>query len=594
MFKRYRWNFVYVVLIVSIIGFIIFDFTLYLSLKSFLFKQTFDEMRMKTNLSVKLLEQKNVNLLHSDFSELLDLTSQIRRIVNSRVTIIDSTGTVLIDSDVPDNEVPSMDNHIDRPEVQDAITTGWGQSYRKSDTIQRRLFYTAFPIRQDGEIVGFLRLAYYAIGFEKSMKKLLYLMVAANVIGMATLFIAAFYLGSVVTLPILKIVRTAKTIAAGNLDRSFLVNRKDEVGTLASILNKLTDKLKSQINQVSNERSKLQDILINLDIGIIVIDQEKKILNVNSEVFRILGLQGFEIEQKNLIEILGAEPLLTAIDKTLSQGKKESGEFVCERDERKSFLSYVITPFFLSGEEVNGALIQLQDISELKTLEAIRKDFVANASHELKTPLTAIIGYADTLQEGAAENPASRTKFIRKILEQAQRLEFLVQDLLMLSKIEQEEPLHLEPCPVNPMLREIVEDFKSKSRNKKIDMKVITPKNLYLQMDEEAIRVVFNNLLDNAIKYTPNNGAVHIRISDQADDKVKIEIIDTGIGIEQKYHDRIFQRFYRVDKARSRAIGGTGLGLAIVKHIIERHGSKIYVQSEEGKGSNFWFELNKA
>ncbi len=594
MFKRYRWNFVYVVLIVSIIGFIIFDLTLYLSLKSFLFQQTFDETRMKTNLAVKLLEQKNVNLLHSDFSELLDLTSQIRRIVNSRVTIIDSTGTVLIDSDVPDDEVPSMDNHIERPEVQDAITTGWGQSYRKSDTIQRHLFYTAFPIRQDGKIVGFLRLAYYAIGFEKSMKKLLYLMVAANVIGMATLFVAAFYLGSVVTLPILKIVRTAKTIAAGNLDRSFLVNRKDEVGTLASILNKLTDKLKSQINQVSNERSKLQDILINLDIGIIVIDQEKKILNVNSEVFRILGLQGFEIEQKNLIEILGAEPLLTAIDKTLSQGKKESGEFVCERDERKSFLSYVITPFFLSGEKVNGALIQLQDISELKTLEAIRKDFVANASHELKTPLTAIIGYADTLQEGAAENPTSRTKFIRKIQEQAQRLEFLVQDLLMLSKMEREEPLHLEPCPIDPMLREIVEDFKSKSRNKEIDMKFIAPENLYLQMDEEAIRVVFNNLLDNAIKYTPNKGAVHIRISEQADDNVKIEIIDTGIGIEQKYHDRIFQRFYRVDKARSRAIGGTGLGLAIVKHIIERHGSKIYVQSEEGNGSNFWFELNKA
>ena len=594
MFKKYRWNFVYVVLIVSIIGFTIFDVTLYLSLKNFLYQQTFNEMRMKTNLAVKLLEQKNVNLLPSDASELLDLTIQLRRIVNSRVTIIDSTGRVIIDSDISANKIPLMDNHINRPEVQDAIATKWGQNYRKSDTIKRRLFYTAFPIQNKGKITGFLRLAYYARDFEQSMNKLLILMVAANIIGMATLFVAAFYLGTMVTMPILKIVRTAKTIAAGDLDCSFPVNRKDEVGTLASILNKLTERLKSQIKQLSNERSKLQDILVNLDIGIIVIDQDKKILNVNSEVFRILDLNGFEIEHKNLVEILQAEPLLTAIDKTLNEGNKESGEFVCSRDERKIFLSYVITPFFISEEKINGALIQLQDISELKTLEAIRRDFVANASHELKTPLTTIIGYAETLHEGAAENPGSRTKFIRKILEQSQRLEFLVQDLLMLSKMEREEPLQLKFCQLSPMIREIVDDFNEKSMQKNIKMNVTGPENLNLKMDEEGIRVVFNNLLDNAIKYTPNNGSISIRVSEKENDKVKIEIIDTGIGIETKYHDRIFQRFYRIDKARSRAMGGTGLGLAIVKHIVERHGSNIHIHSDLCKGSNFWFELEKA
>lgn len=594
MFNKYRWNFVYVVLIVSIIGFIIFDVTLYWSLRNYLFQQTFDEMRMKTNLAVKLLEQRNDNALSSDWSEFLQITSQLRKIVNSRVTIIDSTGRVLIDSDVSDDEIPMMDNHINRPEVQDAIHSGWGQNYRKSDTINRRLFYTAFPIHYNGKITGFLRLAYYARGFEKSMEKLLILMTAANVFGLTTLFIAALYLGSLVTLPILKIVRTAKNIAGGNLNRSFQANRKDEIGTLASILNELTERLKSQISQVSNERSKLQDILINLDIGIIVIDREKKVLNMNSEVFQILGLEDYEIEQKNLTEILSAEPLLTAIDKTLKDGIKESGEFICEHDEHRNFLSYIITPFFIAEEKVNGALIQLQDISELKTLEAIRKDFVANASHELKTPLTAIIGYAETLHEGAADDPCSRIKFIRKILEQSQRLEFLIEDLLMLSKMEREEPFQLKASPLHPMLSEIVEDFKEKSRLKNIEMSVTGSDNLLLKMDEEGIRVVFNNLLDNAIKYTSEQGSIKINISESKSGKVRIEIIDTGIGIEAKYHDRIFQRFYRVDKARSRAIGGTGLGLAIVKHIIERHGSKIHVQSQEGKGSNFWFELEKA
>ncbi|MFZ5515857.1 MAG: ATP-binding protein [Candidatus Zhuqueibacterota bacterium] len=594
MFKKYRLNFVYVVLIVSTIAFVIFDITLYVSLKEYLYLQTFNEMRMKTSLAVKLLEQKRINLQPSNIHELKDLASQLEHIANSRVTIIDSTGRVLIDSDVPDEHVPLMDNHIKRPEVQDAINSGWGQSYRDSDTIRRKLFYTAFTIRNEGRIIGFLRLAYYAQKFEESLNKIIVLMIAANVFGLVTLFVGAFYLGTLVTLPILKIVRTAKTIAAGDLNRSFPTHRKDEIGTLAEILNELTERLKSQIIQVSNERSKLQDILINLDIGIIVIDLDKNILNVNSEVYRILGMNSYEIEHRNLIEILQAEPLLTAIEKSLDEGSKESGEFTCSRQERKIFISYVITPFFISEEKMNGALIQLQDITELKTLEAIRRDFVANASHELKTPLTAIIGYAETLHGGAGEDHVARTKFIWKILEQSQRLEFLVQDLLLLSKMEREEPLQLMPCPLQPMIREIVDEFREKSSLKNINISVVGRQKVILQVNEESIRVVFNNLLDNAIKYTPENGSITVRISELENSKVRIEFIDTGIGIEPKYHDRIFQRFYRVDKARSRAIGGTGLGLAIVKHIIERHGSKIHIQSQEGKGSNFWFELNKA
>jgi len=594
MFKKYRRNFVYVVLIASIIGFVIFDITLYVSLKDYLYQQTFNEMRMKTSLAVKLLEQKEILLQRSNLPELLDLASQLKQVVNSRVTIIDSTGRVLLDSDVSDERVPLMDNHLYRTEVQDAIKTGWGQSYRDSDTIKRKLFYTAFPIRQDGQLIGFLRIAYYAQKFEKSLDKIIVLMIAANIFGLVTLFVGAFYLGRLVTLPILEIVRTAKSIASGDLNRSFPTYRKDEIGTLAEILNELTERLKSQIVQVSNERSKLQDILINLDIGIIVIDLDKNILNVNSEVYRILGLSSYEIEHRNLIEILQAEPLLTAIEKTLNEGSKESGEFVCSRQERKIFISYVITPFFISEEKMNGALIQLQDISELKTLEAIRRDFVANASHELKTPLTAIIGYAETLHSGAGDDPVARTKFIWKILEQSQRLEFLVKDLLLLSKMEREEPLQLMPCPLQPMIHEIVGEFREKSSLKNITITVVGSQNVVLQANEEGIRVVFNNLLDNAIKYTPENGSITVQISELENSKVRIEVIDTGIGIEAKYHDRIFQRFYRVDKARSRAIGGTGLGLAIVKHIIERHGSKIHIQSQEGRGSNFCFELNQA
>ena len=204
MFKKYRWNVVFVVLLVSIIGFIFFDVLIYHGIKRYLFKQTFHEMQMKTHLAVKLLEQQNLQHSPDNFENLYDITYQLRDIVNSRVTIIDSTGCVLTDSDVARDSVRFMDNHINRPEIQQAIEKNWGQSYRKSDTINRRLFYTAFPIKHQNNVIGFLRLAYYAKNFEESMKQIISLIIIVNLIGLFVLFWLSLFSGSVVTFPILK------------------------------------------------------------------------------------------------------------------------------------------------------------------------------------------------------------------------------------------------------------------------------------------------------------------------------------------------------------------------------------------------------
>ncbi|MCU0644349.1 MAG: cell wall metabolism sensor histidine kinase WalK [bacterium] len=593
MFKRYRWNFVYVVILVSVLSFLIFDVILFYSIKNYLFRQTMDEMKMKTNLAVRLLDHENLSSLSENSKLLIDLTAQLKQIVNSRVTIIDSQGKVLTDSDVADGKVSQMDNHINRPEVQEALNKGWGQVYRKSDTVNRNLFYTAFPFKHGNEVIGFLRLAYYAHGFEESMNQILRLIFIANMIGLIILVLAALYLGSVVTYPILRIVNIAEKISQGDLESTFSVRRKDEVGTLAMILNQLTERLKNQIRQVSSERSKLQDILMNLDIGILVLNQDKQILNANPEISRILEIEDEKIINENILKILDSEALLKAIDNTLKTGFKERGEFTCPRNGRKIFLSYVLNPLYISEENTTGVLIQIHNITELKTLEAIRKDFVANASHELKTPLTSIIGYAETLVDGAAEEPFARMKFMRKIREQAQRLEFLVADLLHLSQIESDEPLELSALPLIHLIKEVVDEFEEKAVQKNITIALEAHDEIRVKMDKEGMRVVFNNLLDNAVKYTSEGGSIKIQVHDAAKNRVKIEVSDTGIGIDQKYHDRIFQRFYRVDKARSRSLGGTGLGLSIVKHIIEKHGSRISVISELGKGSCFCFELEK-
>ncbi|MDZ7264962.1 MAG: ATP-binding protein [candidate division KSB1 bacterium] len=594
MFKKYKWNFVFLVLGVSVLGFFIFDLIFYREIKSYLYNQTLDEMRMKTQLAVRLLERGNFPPLVEDNANLNDITQQIRTIVNSRVTIIDSSGQVLADSDVAPERIHLMDNHLHRPEIKKALAEGWGQSYRRSDTVGRNIFYTAFPIKRDQKILAILRLAYYAQNFEESMSNIIPMIIGGNLLGLLILFVASLYLGHVVTAPILKIVDIAKRIAAGDLDRNFPRGRTDELGQLALILEQLTERLKNQIALISNERSKLQDILTNLDAGVIVLDQHKNIIHVNPRVFEMLSLSGEGAGHQNVLELIRDEQLLAAIDLSLQQGQKITGEIERFIQHQKTFVSYIVTPFLPTAPQAPGALIQFYDISTIKKLEAIRKDFVANASHELKTPLTAIVGYTETLLEGAAEKASERIKFLRRIREQAQRLEFLISDLLKLSELEREQPIELKPVELVALIHEITDDFKAAANQKNISLTIEAPETLQALINEEGFRSVLNNLLDNAIKYTLENGKIIVRVTEGGTGNVKIEVIDNGIGIDPKYHERIFQRFYRIDKARSRSLGGSGLGLAIVKHIVERHGSKIYLDSDLGKGSTFWFELKKA
>lgn len=594
MFKKYQWNLLLIVLAVSVVGLILFDLVFYHSIKGYLFDLTFNEMRIKTELALSMFDEHRIGNLNECEADCFEICYRIRRIVNARVTIIDSNGRVIADSDVAKDQITQMDNHLSRPEIQQARETGIGQSYRMSDTVHRKIFYTAFPIKFQGKLSGFLRLAYYDQRFEESLSNIVTLIIAANIVGLIILVLLSYFFSRIAAAPITSILKVAQKIAGGDLERSFPVGRPDEIGTLSLIFNDLTDKLKSQIRQISHERSKLEDILSNLDAGIIVLDHQKHIIHANPRIFQMLKLDYTSIQHKNLLEIIRDEPLITAVDQSLKEKTKIAGEFERLIDQQKVFFSYIVTPFWLAELGANGALIQLYDITALKKLEAIRRDFVANASHEFKTPLTSIVGYTETLLEGAVENRNDRIKFLRRIREQAQRLEFLVSDLLKLSELEREQPIELKPVELLSLIREITDDFKAAANQKNISLTIEAPESSQAFINQEGFRSVLNNLLDNAIKYTLENGKIIVRVTEGSTGKVKIEVIDNGIGIDPKYHERIFQRFYRIDKARSRSLGGSGLGLAIVKHIVERHGSKINVKSELGKGSTFWFELDKA
>jgi len=594
MFRKYRWNFVFVVLIVSVIGFLFLDILLYYNIKNYLFQKTFEEMRLKTNLAVQLYDASTFFNESGSKTYREEFTMNLRKIVNSRVTIIDSFGVVLNDSDIPADSIQYMENHLHRPEVQDALKKGWGQSYRNSPTIKRRFFYTAVCIKNDSRILGFLRFAYYGQRFEESLDQIVTYILAASVIGLISLFFAAYYFGSLVTIPITRIVDIARKISSGDLERTFPVTDRDEIGTLALILNQLTERLKNQISQISTERSKLKSILMNLDLGIIAVDSDKNILNINPEMYNILKINSDVIDHKNIAKLIRSEVLLDSVTKTLEQNSKETGEIIYFHFNDKKYLSYIITPFYSDNDKKSGALIQIQDITPLKQLEAIRRTFVANASHELKTPLTAIVGYTETLLDNPEIPQDSQVRFVRRIREQTQRLEFLVADLLKLSRLEHEFQLNWQRINFLPFVNDILEDFSEQLEYKSIRVQVdLHDPNVTIWGDFELLRSVFTNLIDNAIKYTPSDGKIFVRTHVLNEDEIRVEIKDTGIGIDPKYHERIFQRFYRVDKARSRALGGTGLGLSIVKHILERHASSIYVQSQINKGSSFFFNLKR-
>ena len=594
MFKKYRWNFVFVVLLVSLIGFVIFDSFLFFSIRHYLFQQTFDEVLIRANLATVILQQRQPLKMTLNADELWELTEELKKNLNSRVSIIDLTGRVITDSDVPRSQVAQMDNHLYRPEVQEALINGVGKSYRMSKTLHRKHFYLAIKFFQDGKEYGFLRLAYYAREFEKSMTKIFQFMIIANFIGLIILFFAAQYLGSLITYPILRLVKTAQRIADGDLDRTFATTRKDEIGLLSKILNELTVRLKSQIQQISDERKKLENILTQLHVGILAVDHQQKIINANSVFIDMVGASKREVIGKKIDEFIHWQQLLEAIACSLTDTCQQRGTFSFYRTGIKRFVSFQVSPIRFSDSESEGmaVLIQLQDITELKQLEAIRKNFVASASHELKTPLTAIIGYAETLKEGAIHSPENSIRFVERILNQARRLEYLVSDLLKLSQLEHDLPLEVREFLLTEVVDLVVDEFSQKAEQKQINLiREFFDRNVVVRADSELIRTALENLIDNAIKYTPQKGTVSIKVSSCEQGKVKISVCDTGIGVDAKYHERIFQRFYRVDKARSREMGGTGLGLAIVKHIIERHGSKIFIESEPGKGSCFYFEM---
>jgi two-component system phosphate regulon sensor histidine kinase PhoR len=421
----------------------------------------------------------------------------------------------------------------------------------------------------------------------------------SSLLSFLILFLITYILSKFMTQPLSHLVDTLKRLTGRQFKIEGQVLSKNELSYLAKAISQMDVELRNRIEEVTTEKDYLQTVLKGMAEGVLVVDERSHIIMINDALRKLFSFS-MEVVDKTPLELIRNAELEGAIQEAIRDGKNSSFELTLPSFFGKIFEVNVvgILPSFeglhKKEKRMTGAIAVFHDISRLKELEKIRQDFVANVSHELRTPLTTIKGYTETLLDGAFKEPVA-PQFIQVIKRHADRLTKIVEDLLMLSKIESKEfQMKLEAISVRDLIDDVIDFVKGPSEKKRISVsRNEISSSLSLEADRNYLEQVLINLLDNAIKYTPEGGRITISAIEKDQREIQFSIEDNGIGIPREDIPRIFERFYRVDKGRSQELGGTGLGLSIVKHIVQAHGGRVWVESQLEKGSTFHFTLPK-
>jgi two-component system phosphate regulon sensor histidine kinase PhoR len=541
------------------------------------------------NLQDSLFKQARLiaGQIPSSRSDLDDFCRQYKEKTGARVTIIDNSGKVLGDSDEPSE---SMENHADRPEIRDADIKDVGTSVRYSTTLKKNLLYLALAVDENtGKI--FLRLSLPLQEVENALNTIRMRIILSSLIALCIATIIGLYQTRKITRSIEEITEYSKDIAAGNFRKRLFIQEKGELGDLGQNISEMAKELNTRLDQSMEEKHKIEAILRNMSDGLVLTDMKGRIVMSNTAVRDLFGIPSI-IEGKTLIEALRRADLMEAVEH-VSRGEEKMSLEIEISTPKERYLMTTAAPFSIKGE-LSGVVFTFHDITRLRKLEEVRKDFVANVSHEIKTPITAIKGFAETLLEGALDDRENARKFIETIKNHSERLNTLVSDLLTLSRIELGD-IKLEKTFVN--LDEIIDTvfatLKEKAQTKGLTFhKEVAPDYREIRADRDRLIQILLNLVDNGVKFT-EKGGVTIKVkseklkveSAEEKDLIQISVEDTGVGIPGKYLARLGERFYRVDRARSRELGGTGLGLAIVKHLVIVHGWDMKIESVEGSGT---------
>jgi two-component system phosphate regulon sensor histidine kinase PhoR len=510
--------------------------------------------------------------------------AQLGRDTGIRYTIISPDGTVLADTD---EDSRSMENHAARAEVSEALVGGVGSSVRLSATLGYLTMYIAVPCGTDG---GIVRTALPLGEIEDRQRELRGRVIIAASIGAVAALVLGLFVAQRFTGPFLSISRAARAISAGNFQERLEIRRHDAFGAFAQSFNLMASQLQERIETITDDRNNLWTILSSMVEGVVAVDEKGRVILMNGVAAEILGADARLAQGSSFESVTRVGEVQDAVAETMRSGVRRVREVLLSAVPRDRILEIYVSPI---REPSGGVVVVLHDVTELRRLEGVRRDFVANVSHELKTPLTVIRGIVETLLDDEDIEAATRVRFLQKANVQTERISSIVTDLLRLARLESEgaggerETLDLRE-PVQASVRSL----QPSADDKRIELRVdVSPDELLVDGDRNALRLIVDNILDNAVKYT-SAGHVSVRLSRDAD-RALLEIADTGVGIAAVEQERIFERFYRVDKARSRELGGTGLGLSIVRNAVHAHGGVVQCVSELGRGSTFrvWIPL---
>lgn len=506
-----------------------------------------------------------------------------------RFTIITLTGTVIGDSD---DDPAQMGNHADRQEIVDALRSGFGYSVRLSPTLGKKMMYVAIPIQRDGQTIGILRTAMATTAIERPLKDIYISVAWAAVIIALTAAALSLLISRGVSRPIVRMERIAQLFARGRLNIRVPAARAVELDNLAKALNEMAAQLQDRIGTITSQRNELEAILSSMTEGVFAVDSQGRLVSVNKAAAQSLDIDPVWAQGRTVEEAIRNVDLQQFIRGTL-QGDTPTETSV-------SFPGQTEHLFHVRGAslsdpqgERSGAVIVLNDMTRIHRLEKLRREFVANVSHELKTPVTSIQGFVEALQEGGLIEPEQTRRYVDIIAKHARRLNAIIDDLLSLSRLEdgaQQRAISFETARLKPVLEATIDLCRIKAEAKQIRIDLVCDEAIEGKLNVPLLEQAVLNLVDNAIKYSDPGSVVEV-LAGQTQDESTICVKDNGCGIAPQHLSRLFERFYVVDKSRSRNLGGTGLGLAIVKHIALVHGGYVTVESTLGKGSTFTIHL---
>ncbi|MBU0984244.1 MAG: PAS domain-containing protein [candidate division Zixibacteria bacterium] len=517
--------------------------------------------------------------------ELTEMCRQMVAQTQARITIIDRNGTVLGDSH---EDHATMEPHDTRPEISEAMRGTVGVSTRYSNTLQNTLMYVAVPVRIDNEIRGVVRTALPLTAIDSTLRSLNVKIALAGVVVLILATLITLGLFRRIRRPLDELRKGADRFAQGKFDLRVAVPETEEIHALAQAMNRMAEQLDERIKTIVRQRKEQEAILSAMIEGVIAIDMTECVINCNRAAAILLGFDEHRAAGRSIQELIRNAALHDFVSATLrSVTATETG--IALNDANETYLQVHGTHLRDVSGEVIGVVIVLNDLTRIKRLENVRREFVANVSHELKTPITSIVGFVETLLDGAIEDPDDTRRFLAIINKQANRLGAIVEDLLTLSRLENDaehDRLELRRGSVRAVLTAAVQACSSAAAARNITLETDCPGDLEVPMNSLRLEQAVVNLIDNAIKYSDEGSSVWIEAG-RDDERLYIAVRDRGIGIDRKHHPRLFERFYRVDRARSREHGGTGLGLAIVKHIMLAHRGSVEVESAVDQGSTF-------